>query len=120
MKRIAVFVTLALTAWQPLLPAKHWCAHPVQQLRWLRQLIDNAQSWSPNHYGWEVHQARYHGHEVFVLHLCRYCGLSRGFLLYDHHGDLIEQGEGADSVRLGAMTEDRLLAANPGRYSRQP
>jgi hypothetical protein len=71
---------------------RHWCDQPVRKLRWLNQMIQNAQSWSPYHYGWEVHQARQREQEVFVLHLCRYCGSSRGFLLYNHHGELIGRG----------------------------
>lgn len=95
----------------------HWCEQPTRKLRWLSQMIQNAQAWPPYHYGWEVHQARLGGYEVFVLHLCRYCGSSRGFLLYNHHGQLIDQGEGADSIRLADMSQDRLLAANAGRFT---
>ena len=77
-------------------------------------MIKNAQTWAPYHYGWEVHQARYRGQEVFVLHLCRSCGQSRRFGLYNHYGNLIGQGEGADSVWLSVLTQQRLLASHPG------
>lgn len=113
--KILVCLALALSACQPRLADRHWCEQPVRKLRWLNQMIQNAQTWPTYHYGWEVHQARYRGREVFVLYLCRYCGQSRGFLLYNHYGELIGQGEGADSVWVAKLTHDRLLAAHPGR-----
>jgi len=82
-------------------------------------MIQDAQAWPAYHYGWEVHQARYRGQEVFVLNLCRYCGRQQGFLLYNHQGALIGQGEGPDSVRLADLTNDRLLARHPGRFRGQ-
>lgn len=94
----------------------HWCEQPTRRLRWLSQMIQNAQSWPAYHYGWEVHQAYYRGREVFVLHLCRRCGRSRGFLLYNHHGELIGRGEGADSIWVSTLNNDRLLAAHSGRF----
>ena len=113
--KLLLCLSLGLLMAQPRPAKRHWCQHPVRQLRWLKQKIQNAQSWPPYHYGWEVHQARYRAQEVFVLHLCRYCGNRRGFLLYNHYGDLIGQGEGADSVWLNALTQQRLLASHPGR-----
>ena len=95
----------------------HWCNQPTHNLRWLNRMIQNARSWPPHHYGWEVHQARYRGQEVFVLSLCRYCGQQRGLLLYNHQGTLVGQDEGADSSLLIQLTNVRLLAANPGRFT---
>ncbi|XAZ82136.1 hypothetical protein A6C57_28230 (plasmid) [Fibrella sp. ES10-3-2-2] len=95
---------------------RHWCAQPARQLRWLNRMIENVQSWPSYHYGWEVHQARYRGHEVFVLHLCRQCGVNRQFLLYNHYGTLLARAEGADSVWVATLIRDRLLAAHPGRF----
>ena len=80
-------------------------------------MILNVRSWPPYHYGWEVHQARYRGQEVFVLSLCRYCGPQRGLLLYNHQGALVRQDEGADSSLLTHLTNVRLLAADPGRFT---
>ncbi|MEZ0542723.1 hypothetical protein [Fibrella arboris] len=97
-------------------PHRHWCDQPTRRLRWLNQMIQNARSWPSYHYGWEVHQARYRGQEVFVLHLCRHCGQQRGFLLYNHYGELVGRGEGADSTWVTTLTNDRLLAAHPGRF----
>lgn len=114
--KLLLLLGLGLLATQPRQANGHWCEQPVGKLRWLNQMIQNAQSWPTYHYGWEVHQARYQGHEVFILHLCRYCGQSRGFLLYNHHGELIRQGEGADSVWVATLTNDRILAAHPGRF----
>ncbi|CCH57537.1 hypothetical protein BN8_p06718 (plasmid) [Fibrisoma limi BUZ 3] len=131
---VALYLTLILLAGQPgtrpegrawlhssklsIRPVTHhWCRQPIRNLRWLQRMIQNARSWPPYHYGWEVHQARWRGQEVFVLHLCRYCRQSRGFLLYNHYGELIGQGEGADSVRLTALTQDRMLAAHMGRVN---
>nr|WP_293834306.1 hypothetical protein [uncultured Arsenicibacter sp.] len=119
--KLLLILSLGLLAIQPrrggLPPVnQHWCEQPVRKLRWLNQMIQNAQSWPTYHYGWEVHQAHYQGQEVFVLHLCRYCGRSRGFLLYNHYGELIGRGEGADSIWVSTLTNDRLLAAHPGRF----
>ena len=94
----------------------HWCDQPARKLGWLNQMIQNAQSWPPYHYGWEVHQARYQGREVFTLNLCRECGQQRGFLIYNHYGVLVRQGEGADSLLLTHLTDVRLLANHPGRF----
>ena len=98
---------------------RHWCEQPTYTLRWLNRMIQNAQSWPAYHYGWEVHQARYQGQEVFVLNLCRNCGLQRGFLLYNHRGVLVGQGEGVDSLLLSHLTNVRLVAFNPGRVGKQ-
>lgn len=111
-------LTLALLQWQPMPRTMHahWCDQPTRNLRWLNRLIQDAQSWPATHYGWEVQQARFRGHEVFVLHLCRRCGQQRGFLVYNHQGRLISQGDGADSVVLSQLTNVRLLANDPGRF----
>lgn len=124
---VVVFLTLVLLTGQPGTPSPtihrvnpHWCNQPTHDLRWLNRMIQNrtggpARSWPLHHYGWEVHQARYRGQEVFVLNLCRHCGQQQGFLLYNHQGELIGQGEGANSVWVTNLTHDRLLAAHPGR-----
>ncbi|MBN8826895.1 MULTISPECIES: hypothetical protein [unclassified Spirosoma] len=104
-----------LTSLPPVHP--HWCKQPTRQLRWLNQLIQQVNSWPSTHGGWEVHQARYQGKEVFVLHLCRHCGRSRGFFLYNHYGSLLSKGDGTDTIQLATLTQDRLLAAHPGRFS---
>ena len=114
--KILAYLALALLSCQPRLADRHWCEQPIRKLRWLNQMIRNAQSWPTYHYGWEVHQARYRGREVFILHLCQHCGQSRGFILYNHQGELIGQGEGADSVWVAKLTHDRLLAAHSGRF----
>ena len=103
---------------QPRPAHRHWCDQPTRRLYWLKHMIQNAQSWPAYHHGWEVHQARYQGQEVFVLNLCRRCGQQRGFLLYNHRGVLVGQGEGADSLLLGRLTNVRLLAFNPGRMGK--
>jgi hypothetical protein len=115
---LALSLSIGQSQPRPIIKAHHphWCEQPTRKLRWLNQMIQNAQSWAPYHYGWEVHQARYREQEVFVLHLCRYCGQSRGFLLYNHHGELIGRAEGADSVWIATLTNDRLLTAHPGRF----
>lgn len=128
MNVVACFVLVLLTG-QPGTPPptirptwtrrinQHWCDQPTRNLRWLNRMIQNAKSWPPYHYGWEVHQARYRGQEVFMLSLCRYCGQQRGFMLYNHQGQLIRQDEGANSSLLTDLTNARLLAANPGRFT---
>lgn len=115
--KLLLILGLGLLMTQPRQANRHWCEQPVRKLRWLNQMIQNAQSWPTYHYGWELHQALYQGREVFILHLCRYCGKSRGFLLYNHHGELIGQGEGADSVWVAALDQDRLLQTHSGRFS---
>lgn len=117
--KVLFCLALALLTVQPLLrPAhRHWCEQPTFKLRWLNRMIQNAQSWPAYHYGWEVHQARYQGQEVFVLNLCRHCGQQRGFLVYNHRGVLVGEGEGADSLLLSRLTNVRLLANQLGRFA---
>ncbi|QIP13799.1 hypothetical protein G8759_14855 [Spirosoma aureum] len=114
---LCISVALALITWQPIPQSvhHHWCDKPTHKLRWLNHKLKEIAIFPHSNNGWEMHQARYWGQEVFVLHLFRHGGKSRGFLLYNHHGELIVTWERADSVQLADMISDRMLAASPGR-----
>lgn len=94
---------------------RHWCSQPTRTLRWLNRKIKVAMTSPGDGNGWEVHQGRLWGQEVFILHLFRQNGQHQGFLLYNHYGEHIYTGERSDSLQLTDLIGDRLLATSPNR-----
>ena len=100
----------------PVRPSAHWCEEPVQQLRWLSQLMASVRSFAARG-GWEMHQAYYQRREVFVLYLIVPRATQSTFIMYDHYGDEVYQGPVAESLILPKLQNDRMLAGVVGRHN---
>ncbi len=96
--------------------SSHWCENPVEQLSWLHQLVDNVQAYAERA-GWEMHQNRYKGREVFVLYLIMPRSEKSTFVMYSHHGEILHQGPLAQSTILLKWEEDRLLIGANGKLN---
>lgn len=110
-----LFIAVGMTSCQrlPLHSSSHWCESPVEQLSWLHQLVGNVQSYAERA-GWEMHQDRYKGREVFVLYLIVPRSEKSTFIMYSHHGEILQQGPLAQSAILPELREDRLLVGANG------
>lgn len=115
---IVGLVALCLASCQPLrIPSSlHWCEYPVEQLRWLNDLIADVRSYAARG-GWEMHQARYERQEVFVLYLIVPRATQSTFVLYNHYGDEIYRAPASENDVLSKLQNDRLLAGVVGRHN---
>ena len=113
-----VSIALCLVTCQQLRvrPSSHWCERPVEQLRWLSDLIADVRSYAARG-GWKMHQARYERQEVFVLYLIIPRATQSTFVLYNHYGDEIHRAPVSESAILPKLQNDRLLAGVVGRHN---
>ncbi|KAA9341100.1 hypothetical protein [Larkinella humicola] len=100
----------------PFYSSSHRCENPVEELRWLNDLIANVRSYAARG-GWEMHQARYERQEVFVLYLIVPHASQSTFVLYNHYGKEIYRAPVSENKVLPKLQEDRLLAGVAGSHN---